>query len=166
MRSRERRNQADEKSGRHRHSKREREHLRIESDLRGARDGGRRESDEDAHEPGRERDANDAAHDREDRAFREHLSNETPATRAERETDGHLSPAGRASCQARAGEIHARDEQHEGDGAEENAQIVAHVADEIALQVDDAGIECGIVLRKLTLEPRGDSGHLLLRPHR
>ena len=76
-------------------------------------------------------DADDGGDEREHDAFGEQLADDPAAAGAERCTNGELAGARGAARQQQVGDVAARDEQHEADGAEQREHPPRVVADEI-----------------------------------
>ncbi len=72
----------------------------------------------------------DPAGQAQDQAFGDQLTNEAPASRSERGSDGELALAARGTGEQQAGHVGARDEQHEADRTKQDEQRAAHVADD------------------------------------
>ena len=89
------------------------------------RASGRRELFQQRDAPPRHEQPCAAAAHGEDEAFREQLSGETRTTRADRRPHRHLAPPSGRPREQNVGHVHARDEQHEADGAEQEQQRAA-----------------------------------------
>ena len=109
---------------------REEEHAPVEPDLGGSRQHvgdeatGRRR-------PGGEDKAERPLATGQHQALGEELPEQPPAAGAERGADGHLPVARRRAREEQVGHIGAGDEEHEGDGAEQDEQRQPHVTDDL-----------------------------------
>ena len=63
--------------------------------------------------------ANRAPEGRENQTFRQKLAKNPPTAGAQRNPHGDFSLPDSATCEQKVGNIHARDAQYEGDGAEQ-----------------------------------------------
>ena len=82
----------------------------------------------------RERDAGDAAEQRQQHTLGEQLLRDASAAGAERGAHRKLARARRAARELEIGDVRAGDEQHERDRAEHDEQTLANAADELVLE--------------------------------
>ena len=100
----------------------------------GARHAGGQHADQRRDRPGGGEQAGGAAHRAEQEAFGQELADEVGAGRAKRGADGDLALALRRARQQQAGDVRARDQQHETDGAEQHQERGADAADDLVAQ--------------------------------
>ena len=72
------------------------------------------------------------------------MSDEPRAPRAERQAHGYLAGPRRGASEQQVGDVRAGDQQHEGDGAEEDQQSLLNVADQLRVQRHEADSGAGI----------------------
>ena len=104
--------------------------------------------------------AGQAAAGAEHETFGEKLLNHAQAAGAEGAAQRDLLGAAVRPHQHQVGEIRARDQQHQRDGAEEHQQRRAHVANHVFLQRPHQRAPVLVVVRILRLEPRRDRRHV------
>ncbi len=112
----ERGQQAGKHAGERRDEDRERQHARVDAQIERDIDRQRQlDALQSLHERPRQRDGGDGAERAEQRAFDEQLLNQPAAAGADGEAHADLAPARRGARQQHAGDVRARDQQHEAD---------------------------------------------------
>jgi hypothetical protein len=111
-----------------------RQHDRIERDLAQARQARRLEVDQQLDAAIRQRGAEDAADECDQQRLRHQLPRHLSRFGAKRETDGQLLLTRLGTHQEQVRDVRARNEEHESNGAEQNPQHGADVADHINVQ--------------------------------
>ena len=148
----ERRRRADEQPGHQRDADRERDDGAVHPHFAEARDAERLETGQRVAAPGRDEKPRHRADHRQQQAFRQQLADEPPAAGAERRPHRELALARGRACEQQVGDVRARDEQHEADGAQQQQQRGPRVFDDVAVQRGDRELEVSVVLRVRLLE--------------
>ena len=143
-------------------NEREGEHARIEPDVVDAehRYSLRRELPQELDAPLRHEQPARAAAEREEHALGQRLSGETQAAGAERRAYRHLALARRRFGEQQVGHVDARDEEHEGDGAEKGQEAVTHRRLQLVAQGRHVRAVVAVGLGILLLKLRADPIHL------
>ena len=128
-----RREEAEEHARADRQRGGERHHLRVQRGVDGIGRFARDERHHQVQRPPRDDEARGPSEGREQQRLREQLTNELPARRADRQPHRHLAGARRRSREQQAGDVRARDQEHESRDAEEQRQRAARRADHAAL---------------------------------
>ena len=98
------------------------------------RDSFRGIRDERRHGKPRQYHSERAADRGQDQRFGEELAHDSAAARTNGGAHRHLPRADAAAREQKVGDVAARDQQHEGDGAEQHEQTLAVVADELLVE--------------------------------
>jgi hypothetical protein len=129
---------AEEHRGTGRDCEGEHHNRRIKASLVQHRNAGRRaERGNHAGRPGRKHQPAQAAEQPEQQAFDQQTTDQAAAPGAYGNAHGHLTAAANCTDQDEAGDVHADDQQQQADGAEEDEQRLAHVADDGVTQAVD-----------------------------
>jgi hypothetical protein len=132
------------------------EHDDVDPHLLDARHARRQRRQERLQPEVAEQHAGDGAQQRQQHALGQQLAQHARAAGPEREPHGDLAlPVGGAREQ-QVRDVRARDQQHEGDRAQQQHQRGAHVADHGLVQRLDRHALLGVRVRVLLGEPRGD----------
>ena len=112
----------------------------------------------------RQREAEDAADQRQQHALDEQLADDAPARRAERHADADLARAVRGAREQQVGDVRARDQQHERDRAHQRPEHDPDLPAVLLLVVGDDPRRDVLVGRRIVVgEPRDDRRQLGLR---
>ena len=87
------------------------------------------------------------AGDRDQHALGEEVPDDAGASRAERDANGEVAPAGQRPRQQQAGDVDARDQQHAGDGTEQHEQRRAHTLHHQLLRARDRHADARVRFR-------------------
>lgn len=90
----------------------------------------RRHGDEDVQQSERQRNAEDASQEGDQRALHEQLRHQPQPLSSERGTHGHFVLAGAAARHKQAGHVDAGDEQQDADRTEQHEQRLSHALDQ------------------------------------
>ncbi len=128
------RDRAEQQARDQRDTEREEQHDRIERDLVQARQLRRLQVDQQLNAAIRERDAEHAAEHGDRQRLRHQLPGDLPRFGAERETNRQLLLTRLGAHEKQVRDVRARHEQHESDGAKQDPQHAADVADDIDIE--------------------------------
>ena len=123
-----RRDCADDETGRQRRGSREHQDSAVDRDGVEARQIDRSQRQKSRHAPACDREGGQAAGKSEHQAFNQRLLNESPAPGAERETHGHFTLSRHAACEEQVRHVHAGQRQEEDDAGEQHEQRRAYAA--------------------------------------
>ncbi len=126
--------EAEDEAGEDGDGEREEEHGPVDRDFGRARDGVGVRGDEQAEPRLGQPDAGRRAGEREQRPLGHELGEQAAAARAERGADRELLLPRLRAREQQVGEVGARDEQHEPDGALQDPERGRHVADDVVLE--------------------------------
>ena len=154
-----RRHEADEQRRHERQAEAERHHARVDDDAAEAwkhelRHERQRDVDRDLREHHAERRAHQRQHDR----FRQQLTHDPPASRAEGHAYGQFAAARREARHLQVRDVDAGNQQHERHRPEQDQQQRAHRLRAILLQADHARAS-GDVRRECALHSEGAAWH-------
>jgi len=143
---------------------REREHPRIHRNRPEPRQFGRSRRDQDLDPGPCQQQAERRAERRHQQALGEHLPDQPAARRADRRPDRELAAARRGAHDQEIGDVRARNQQHERDGAHHRQDRRPHVADDVVEHRDRVEVETrGLLDRIVRAQIRRDAVHLQLR---
>ena len=111
----------------------------------------------------RQQQSGDTACQREEHALDQQLPHQSPPRAAERRAHGKLRFACRAAREKEAGDVDARDDQQQADGAKEDPQHRPGAANRVRLQRDDVRGPEARPRRAIRLHPRRDRCQLGFR---
>ena len=158
-----RRREAEDQRRHEREQERRQEDAAVERRVGEPRNVGRPERDQRRRAPAGERERARRADRIEHRRLRQELPHEPPAPRAERLADRDLAVARGRARQQQVGDVRARDEHDEADGAEEDVERRLHVAHRVVLQRRHAGAHVLVGVGILRRERAGDAADLGVR---
>ena len=161
-----RRRDAEEERGDDRGACGKREDEGIEAHLIESRDRRRREAKQRRNGGCRDEHAGHRADRGDDERFGEQLLHQPRAARAERNAHRHLALARFRANQTEVRDVPAGDEQHHDDGAEENPQRLAHVADQILEHRPDEGTVAAVAQERAVGLALDHLGHRPLHERR
>ena len=131
-------NQAEENPGKNRDAQGEQQDVEIERDGRSVFADARKDVGADAEQHANSNESQDqakhSAGERDGEAFREQLADDVPAACAECGTGGQFALSGGGAHQQKIGNVGTGDQQHQADGAEQDQERRARVADDRLLQ--------------------------------
>ena len=125
---------AERDGGDHRGHQGKSQHHRVEPHLVQTRDRVATKALEHAHAHPSHGESHQPAEAGEEQAFDEELAEEPSAPGAQRRAGRELMDASRRTCEHQVGHVHARDQEHESDGDQQQTQWAARRRDEILLQ--------------------------------
>ena len=156
------RSEAEENSGKNGKRKREKKGLAVDADVAQARNAFRAEHVNPVDTENREDNSQRAAAKREQDTFREQLANDAASTGAQGCAHGDFFAASDGAREQEICDVGACDQENERDGAEQNYQGAAGVADYLLLQRHDSEGETAIgriFLRVILAEAGGERVH-------
>jgi hypothetical protein len=135
----------------------------ADTDGRDPRQAGRRKRADHGDAPERERQPDDPAYRREERAFRQQLPHQAPSSGAERSAHRKFAAARRRSRQQQVADVRADHHKKKSDDAEQYQKCRADVADDLMVQREDGHADAGVRGRVRLGDSRGHAVEISLR---
>ena len=149
------RGETDQNRGGERNSQSEEQHSAVEANFAGVwKIAGEREQELNATVG--KRDAENAAHQRKNSAFRQQLRNQAGAACAEGDAQGVFLASRFGAELEQIRDVHAGDQQDEADGAEQRVQKLPGAAEEILMKREDFDADAFVAGGILLLQACGD----------
>ena len=111
----------------------------VDADILRPRNSDRQLSQQRLRQRRRQQQAGDAAQQRQQHAFEDQLSQQSPRARAHRSADGKFATPAFGARQQQVGDVGAGDQQHQADGTEQQIKRRTDVADDVVKQRADLG---------------------------
>ena len=138
-------NCADEHAGEKGQSEGEEQHGNVDADFMNAGQAGGCGGDEGAQSARGKAEADEAADDSDNQAFKKQFTGSSPPGCSEGGANGEFLTAAFHADEKKIGDVGAGDEQNHGNGAHQHPQHLAHVAHNVLLQWAEVGADMGFI---------------------
>ncbi len=160
LRDQQRRRQTEGDARQERHRGRERQHAQVELGLGHTRQGLGAERDDQIRAPVGEHHPEHAAHARQQHALGQQLADDARGACAERQPHLDLTLPADGALEQQVGHVHAGDQEHECDGAEQQQECGPQITDHVVEQRADADGHLLVRVGVFAGEPARDHGKL------